>query len=794
MPIYQSTPFLIYSDTRFTNDSHSLAWGDVDGDGINELLVSPQGVSPTEQPVFLRYTGAGFSDKNIIVSDGGFTTDSSISGFDIFDIDNDGQQEVMHYHASDPTNGIIDIWKYNNAQQRLRKTGTISGFVLPDQGDISFARINNITYLFATASTFDDFIIIYQISDLAPPNKIAIPYAPFNTGLGSSSGVSIRDIDCDGKFEMVVSGGENPDKKVRFFRLMNHSDITSWSDLNADLTILNDGGDAETVTFANLDGKPCCWDLIVTSSVGSPPADIVCYHQTGFSKLSPNIVDFATSTTGTSNNITLTVSGSNNTGNRSITGHLTNADNSVNLTKAGTTAPNGSFNLPSFSGFSFGMYDLLLTLSQSDNLNCLETKQISVSIKNTGSKRKQIYTAALGSFFDSYLIFSSDFGSDSSDKLEIFSDICAFAQTLPLFQIPAQFKLLTNSDIFTSDSPIVSGIYEVFVSCSGQCLNIAEQSDLFLFQICYFTSDASNIAYSDSDPAHTISDHPITITSTSAESVFFFSTELIEITDQLTKQGIFNLQYVGSSLNFDLAVPPALNTILPIGSDVHAVLDSICTYANQSPCQEFLAGLVINESSDLFCSDAVIVQGPQLIVVSCSDNILRFDGDDAEFTFSITDFMSDTVFIEYDDGLCQVSDTMSLVSGNFALQNSDSHFTWVSPCDSDMPTTFTNVFDHPILAIDAQGQITDIGTIDPHGICHNPSSDKDYVCKLKASATALGNFLEANFSDYISHISDRETLLYEGPLRANRVRVDLERTELIFYDIDMPCSDCNCPC
>ncbi len=206
-------------------------------------------------------------------------------------------------------------------------------------------------------------------------------------------------------------------------------------------------------------------------------------------------------------------------------------------------------------------------------------------------------------------------------------------------------------------------------------------------------------------------------------------------------------------------------------------------------CQNFLAGIVINDYSDLFCSDAVIVQHPEVIVISCSDNVLNLDDDDGHFTFSITNFMSDTVLIRYDDASCHVSDIMQLSDGNFAFQFSDTNFIWVSPCESDVPNTWTTVFSHPLLAINAQGDVVDIGLIDCSGPCHNPTSDLLYVSKLRAMTIKLGQYLSTHYSDYTDKISDRCHILYLGPITADVVTVDIETSRLIFSNFYIPFSD-----
>lgn len=266
MSLFQSTPYIIYSDTRFTSNDFGLAWGDVDGDGINELLVSPLFITASDQPVFLTYNGSTFVTKNIVVSDGGFSSDLN-PNFDIFDIDNDEQQEVLHYKD----NGTLDIWKYSD--NALRKTGVITGIGNNEETGISAAKINGTIYLFTAGGNSSSDILIYSVSGLTATFQTA-----FITGLTNGAcDISIRDIDCDGHLEMAVSGCDTDPKHIKFFRLMNPSNITSWSDLYDDLLLSDVNSTTETIQFANLE-NPCRWDLVVTTSVGTNPADILVYR------------------------------------------------------------------------------------------------------------------------------------------------------------------------------------------------------------------------------------------------------------------------------------------------------------------------------------------------------------------------------------------------------------------------------------------------------------------------------------------------------------------------------------
>jgi hypothetical protein len=130
-----------------------------------------------------------------------------------------------------------------------------------------------------------------------------------------------------------------------------------------------------------------------------------------------------------------------------------------------------------------------------------------------------------------------------------------------------------------------------------------------------------------------------------------------------------------------------------------------------------------------------------------------------------------------------------LVAGGFTLQTSDTHFVWVSPCESDVPNTFANVFSHPLLAIDAQGDVVDIGLIDCSPPCHNPTSDLLYASQLKAATLKLGQYLKDHYSDYTSKISDQCQVLYLGPLTADIVTIDFDSVRLIYHNFSIPFSD-----
>lgn len=255
--------------------------------------------------------------------------------------------------------------------------------------------------------------------------------------------------------------------------------------------------------------------------------------------------------------------------------------------------------------------------------------------------------------------------------------------------------------------------------------------------------------------------------------------------------GILQVHYYGSLLEFTLVLPPELSATLPITSDIFKIYSDICAYADQQDCQRFLAGLTIINQSDLFCNNALITKQSEAVLVYCSDRIMHMDDTEGDFTFSITNFMSDTVVITYSDANCGLTNkVMRLSDGGFRLQTSDEHFLWINPDASDPLNISTNIFNHPLLVIDANSNITDVELIDCTALCHTLTSDPTKVCVLEASAIKLGNYLQEHFlSDYQNNIDHACHIVYTGPVTAKVVTIDLEHCELIFSNFKFPCSD-----
>lgn len=114
----------------------------------------------------------------------------------------------------------------------------------------------------------------------------------------------------------------------------------------------------------------------------------------------------------------------------------------------------------------------------------------------------------------------------------------------------------------------------------------------------------------------------------------------------------------------------------------------------------------------------------------------------------------------------------------------------INPCTSDPVIRITtNIFNHPLLNVDAASLVTTIGTVCCSALIQNPTSDSAYVCRLQAYALQTNNFLTAHFSDYTSHIADRCQLTYTGPVTAGQVLIDLNDHTMIFRDFTIPFSD-----
>lgn len=197
---------------------------------------------------------------------------------------------------------------------------------------------------------------------------------------------------------------------------------------------------------------------------------------------------------------------------------------SVPQTLTTTATSDGPFSLD-FSNIANGG-TVLVTAFQSDNPNCSYARQYKIS-KTTSSVGLTTWSL-VASLLDFQLILLANFQTQSSDENVIFNDMCTFAGAQSDGHIPATFQILNHSNVFASDAIILSGQQNVFVNCSGQCLNIVEQSNAFLFQICSFTSDPV-IKYSDGNPAHAISDHHITSMSAVSQTSDIGTFSLTEI-------------------------------------------------------------------------------------------------------------------------------------------------------------------------------------------------------------------------------------------------------------------------
>ncbi len=182
-----------------------------------------------------------------------------------------------------------------------------------------------------------------------------------------------------------------------------------------------------------------------------------------------------------------------------------------------TVAGGGTFSISDFNWGNGGA--LTLTAYQSDNPSCSDTKQYGIGTPTISGLVQLILQGSLFGFE----LDIANFTAQTSDVTILFSDFCAFAQAQSDGQAAAILTIINQSDMFASDAVILNSPQNVFVNCSGQCLNIRGQSDAFTFQICSFTSDSPAIQYSDNNPANTISDHSVTIVSAMYQSQLTFS-------------------------------------------------------------------------------------------------------------------------------------------------------------------------------------------------------------------------------------------------------------------------------
>lgn len=270
MALFNSTPHLVYSDPGFTGDDFGLAWGQVGSDNV--LLVSPAFTIFSDPPVFLTFSDGQLHPKIILFSDWIAPTNQ---GFEIFDIDNDGENEVLRNYFIDLPSDKIRVFKYNESSDLLFLFSDITKNVPILGADISAVRHNNQSYLFeATRYLSDDFttttafVSIFLLSDYSAVLQSDMLIAD----MLNLSGIAVRDIDNDGQLEMALAD----QTKIKFFK--NTSDIFTWSDLNCDIFFPNSDGFPESLTFAQLVASDQ-WDLVVTTSIGDAPAEIVVYRQ-----------------------------------------------------------------------------------------------------------------------------------------------------------------------------------------------------------------------------------------------------------------------------------------------------------------------------------------------------------------------------------------------------------------------------------------------------------------------------------------------------------------------------------
>lgn len=390
-----------------------------------------------------------------------------------------------------------------------------------------------------------------------------------------------------------------------------------------------------------------------------------------------------------------------------------------------------------------------------------------------------------------YLLLHGVASNPFSDIRAVFNGMCDYLSIQSDNNAVSLLRLNASSDFFESGAILLDGSdHTVILSCSDSVFFMTASDQSFVLYIDPHTSDFPDFYYSDNTQEQ---NKPMLL---DGELNFIFGisgSDAPPPPPPVVTGGnkTFGFDLIGSALHIDLSFPSVLSQLLSDVSDVHAIFSGMCAYASTLPCENFLAGLVKPIQSDVFSDNAVILNGDHIVTISCSDAIFKLEELHHTFTFELYPFTSDTVTVAYSDGFGFIQKVMSFSDADLQI-TSDTHFKWVRSCSSDALDFFATVFEHPLLVIDADSNITDIGVIECAELCNNPTDDLDYICKAKTCATRLGDILELHFSDYASHISDRQTLLYEGPLRAGRVKVDLGNAKLIFYDIDIACSDSVC--
>lgn len=197
----------------------------------------------------------------------------------------------------------------------------------------------------------------------------------------------------------------------------------------------------------------------------------------------------------------------------------------VPVTLTTTATSDGAFSL-TFSNIAHAGR-LEVTAYQSDNPSCSDKKTFK-TIRDSAPASVITLSDIIGSSLNLQLILPGNFQPQTANSSVFFSDVCNFAGAQSDGHVSGTFKILSSSDMFASDAFILNGQHNVFVDCSDQCLNIAQQSNQFLFQICSFTSDPV-IKYSDGNPAHLVSDHHVTIGSIAAQISDIVTFSLIQI-------------------------------------------------------------------------------------------------------------------------------------------------------------------------------------------------------------------------------------------------------------------------
>jgi len=253
------------------------------------------------------------------------------------------------------------------------------------------------------------------------------------------------------------------------------------------------------------------------------------------------------------------------------------------------------------------------------------------------------------------------------------------------------------------------------------------------------------------------------------------------------------LNFLSSDANWSIFFPPDFCTL---ASDVDPYASNIVTYiqsyANSQPSGTFTAGITFYSQSDIFCSEAIIINGPHTVNVEFIGTDVQFNDTQNKFFLSIAGGQSDNISLTYSDAFCgTISKTTYNNHVTFTHETSDANFLWVDISESDSLAVSTNIFNNALLEFNAEGTLSQINIINPALSNQNPMSDPDQVNTLIRTARNIASYLEENFpSDYPNNISAPVVAQYQGPISARTLDIDLLNGTLIFSNFS---SNTNLP-